>query len=254
MHHDEHHKNSDDAAAVLPARYPLVDALRGTAVLLMVIYHFSFDLNYFKQVHFDFYHDPFWLGFRTLIVSLFLLLVGVSLHLATRFGLDRRRYLRRLALLACCALLVSLGSYLVFPASMIYFGILHFIFFASLLGLVMLRFYWINLIAGLGLIMLGWRFQHPLFDLPALQWIGLMTHKPITEDYVPLLPWFGVVMIGLFLGRKFFNGSWVPVGRWQGRWQQALMLGGRHSLLIYMIHQPLLFGLLYLLIELRLPA
>ncbi len=216
----------------------------------MVVYHFSFDLNYFHQVHVDFYHDSFWLGFRTLIVTLFLLLVGVSLHLATRFGFDRRRYLRRLGLLVCCAALVSLGSYLVFPARMIYFGILHFIFVASLLGLLMLHYHWVNLFAGLGLVILGWRLQHPLFDLPALQWVGMMTHKPLTEDYVPLLPWFGVVMLGLFLGRQFFNESWASLGRWQGqwRWQRLMALGGRHSLLIYMVHQPLLFGLLYLLV------
>ncbi len=231
------------------SRYLLVDVLRGLAIVLMIVYHFTFDLNYFHQVRVDFYNDPFWLGFRALIVSLFLGLVGVSLYLATRRGLDRRRYLRRLGMVAGCAALVSLGSYLVFPRSMIYFGILHFIAVASVLALPMVRFHWLNLVLGLALLALGLGVQHPLFDHPALHWVGLMTHKPITEDYVPLLPWLGVVLLGIFAGRLLYREPLPAVARWHSEHPlpRLLALGGRHSLLIYMVHQPLLFGVLGLI-------
>ncbi len=231
-------------------RYVAVDGLRGMAVVLMVIYHLTFDLNYFGQVEIDFYNDPLWLGFRTLIVSMFLGLVGVSLHLATRHGVNRKAFLHRLLLLIFNAALVSMGSYMVFPDSMIYFGILHFIALASLLGLLMIRFYWLNLILGTGLLAAGIFLQHPLFDHPLLHWVGLMTHKPITEDYVPLIPWFGVVLVGLFLGRRYFGGESVPhLLRWPGEppAMRALTLMGRHSLLIYMLHQPILIGTMFLL-------
>jgi len=233
-------------------RYVLIDTLRGLAIVLMIVYHFTFDLAYFHQVDIDFYRDPFWLAFRALIVSLFLGLVGVSLHLATWKGLNRARYVRRLAILAGSAALVSLGSYLVFPDSMIYFGILHFILVASVLGLLMVRFYWLNLTAGLALLGAGLWLQHPLFDHPALHWVGLMTHKPITEDYVPLLPWFGVVLLGIFLGRRLYRDPLPAVARWRSNHPlvRSLVFGGRHSLFIYLVHQPLFFAVLALILML----
>lgn len=219
---------------------------------MMVVYHFTFDLRHYGVIDSDFNHDPFWLGFRALIVSLFLGLVGVSLHLATARGIRWRPYLRRLLVVTGCAGLVSLSSYIMFPRSMIFFGILHFIAVASMLGLLFVRLFWGNLVLGIGLLALGLRFQHAWFDQPAWQWLGLMTHKPVTEDYVPLLPWFGVVLIGLFLGRLVYSGKDVPAfARWRGEQPVSRLLawGGRHSLLIYMLHQPVFFAVLYVLLR-----
>ncbi len=230
-------------------RHSLVDVLRGAAIVMMFMYHFTFDLSYYGAVSADFNHDPFWLGFRAIIVSLFLGVMGVSLHLATARGVNPRSFGRRLLLVAGCAGLVSAGSYAMFPNSMIFFGILHFIAVASVLGLLFRRLFWLNLIVGGGLIATGLQFQHPWFDLPAWQWLGLMTHKPVTEDYVPLLPWFGVVLIGMFLGKLIYQRENVPsIARWTGRHPVARLLafGGRHSLPVYMLHQPVFLGLLYL--------
>ncbi|MBK8164159.1 MAG: DUF1624 domain-containing protein [Gammaproteobacteria bacterium] len=227
----------------------LIDVARGFAIVLMIAYHFTFDVNLFARLGIDFDHDPRWLAFRTLIVSLFLLLVGVSQSLGHQHGFSRTRFLRRLAQLAACAALVTLGSWIMFPATYIFFGILHFIAVAGVLGLLTVRFYSLNLVSGGLLILLGTQFAHEWFDHPALQWIGLMTHKPFTEDYVPLLPWFGVVQIGQYLGQAMFR---VPAGALLRAWSspapafRLLSLGGRYSLLIYMVHQPVLIGLLYL--------
>lgn len=224
------------------------DLLRGVAIALMVAYHFCFDLNYYGWAQFDFNHDPFWLGFRASILSLFLALVGISLTLASRGGFNPGRYWRRLGWLAAAATAVSLSSWLMFPDSWIFFGVLHFILLASLLGPLFLRFYWLNLGLGALLLLIGNSVQQPFFDQPALQWIGLMTHKPITEDYVPLLPWFGVVLIGLFLGK--LSQSSDQGKRWS-TWHsehplaRLLALAGRHGLPIYLAHQPLLLGLLW---------
>jgi uncharacterized membrane protein len=231
-----------------------VDAARGCALAMMIAYHFSFDLNLFAGLGIDFNRDPRWLGFRVLIVSLFLLLVGVSQSLSLRQGLKRGWYLKRLGLLAGCAGLITLTTRLVFPDTYIFFGILHFIAVASVLGLLTWRLYRLNLVLGLVLIVIGIGVAHPWFDQAWLQWVGLMTHKPPTEDYVPLLPWFGVVLIGQFLGRWLMQ---TPRGMGMMEWtstrppSRLLAWGGRHSLLIYMVHQPLLFGLLYLYFRLR---
>lgn len=215
----------------------------------MVGYHFCFDLNYFKLASFDFYFSPFWLAARALIVTLFLLLAGVSLQLASTGGIKFSAYKRRLVLLAVCAGIVSAASYGMFPDSGIFFGVLHFILVASILGLFFTRFKYSNLLLGTGWILAGLAYQNPWFDQPWLNWIGFMTHKPITQDYAPLFPWFGVVLLGMFAGRWLAShetgGGWRA---WRGTGKPSLMLQwlGRHSLAAYMLHQPLLMGLLHL--------
>ncbi len=228
-------------------RYLAIDVWRGIAIVMMITFHFTYDLNHFRFISADFYHDPFWLNFRTLIVTLFLGLVGISLQLATGRQLNFRRYSTRLALLIGAAALASLGSYLIEPERVILFGVLHFIALASLLGLLFRRLYWANLLLGAGLIALGNQFQHTWFNASAWHWIGLMTHKPMTQDYVPLLPWFGVVLIGMFVACVIERyGLLKASGQGSTALIRLLALGGRHSLLIYLLHQPLLFGGLYL--------
>jgi len=238
-------------------RLPLVDLLRGLAVGLMVAYHFCYDLDYFGLADFDFYREPFWLYARGLIVGLFLLLVGVSLVLATAEEVRWPAFGRSLGILMLCALLISGVSYIQFTQRWIFFGVLHFIAVASVLGLLFIRRYWFNLITGAGLLGLGLLYQHAAFDQPALQWLGLMTFKPATEDYVPLLPWFGVVLIGMFMGQSVPRHAslrgWLsrPVQHPLGRW---LVVSGRHSLGVYLLHQPVLMGVLWLAVTLFSPG
>ena len=136
-------------------RYPSLDALRGLAIAFMIIYHFCFDLAYFGVLSVDFNHSPFWLGLRSMIVTLFLGVMGMSLALATRPPIKWRPYLRRLGILLAAAALVSLGSYFLFPESVIFFGVLHFIVLASVLALPFTRLYWSNLFMGIGLLIFG---------------------------------------------------------------------------------------------------
>jgi len=239
---------------LVAARYPLVDATRGFAIVLMIAYHFCFDLNLYQIIQQDFHHSAFWLTARAFIVSLFLLLVGVSLVLAQKSSPQQRW--QRLLKLAGCAALVTIGSMLMFPHSYIFFGILHFILVASLIGLIMLRFYWLNLFLGAGMIVTGLCYSSPIFDQPWLQWIGLMTYKPITEDYVPLLPWLGVVLSGIFLGKLLLAKSLLTPSAGAAKIQASkstnqpifsqpisgLAWLGRRSLLVYMLHQPILLA------------
>lgn len=237
--------------AVRSARFPLIDALRGAAIAFMFAYHFCFDLNYFGVLHQNFNDDPFWLTARSLILGSFVALVGVSLVLATGNGIKWRPYLIRLGWLAACAAVVSIASYQMFPGSWIYFGVLHFILIASVLALAFVPLYWANLALGAALIGVGVSVKSAVFDQPLLNWFGLMTHKPITEDYVPLLPWFGVVLAGVFVGKLVFGRQpWSGAVRWQaaGPIGRLLAWAGRHSLMLYMLHQPIFLGALYFLI------
>jgi uncharacterized membrane protein len=225
-------------------RIRAIDALRGTAICMMIVYHAAFDLNWFHIISADFNHDRFWLSFRDLIVGSFLLLVGVSLVLASRAGISPTRFWRRIALVGTCAMLVTLGSYVTFPKTFITFGILHCIVVSSILGWPLVRFPRAALVIGIVVIVGGVAIGLPLFDLPWLNWVGLMTHKPATEDYVPLLPWFGVVLVGISIGwwlLKRHMRDLRQTSRASPKWLTWL---GRHSLLVYMIHQPIMVGLL----------
>jgi uncharacterized membrane protein len=190
-------------ASTTPAtrRLPAVDAARGVAILAMIAYHFSWDLDALGFARLDLFTDPLWLAARTGILGSFLVLAGVSLVLAAEGGLDLRRYLRRLGLLVAAAAAVSAGSYALFPHSPIFFGVLHHLAVASVLGLAFLRLpAGLTALLGAAVYALPEFAAVPLFDTPALRWIGLMTFEPDSNDYVPLFPWFGLVLLGIAPG------------------------------------------------------
>lgn len=234
------------------ARFDAIDALRALAMLWMTAYHFCFDLNHLGWLHQNFFQDPFWTVQRTLIVSLFLLCAGLGQSVAQAQGQGWPRFWRRWAQVAACALAVSAGSYLMFPNSFIYFGVLHGL--AVMLILARLsaawgRWLWIAGAAALGaawaapMLHQAWPAMSVL-DGRALNWLGLITHKPVTEDYVPVLPWLGVMWWGLAAGQWLMRSppAWLtrPLPQW-GRWLAPL---GRISLSWYMLHQPVLLGAL----------
>lgn len=230
-------------AGSAPMRVGGIDALRGVALFLMFVYHFAFDLRYYGVISADFEHSPFWLGFRAVIVSSFMALVGVSLVLADRAGASKAHFWKRLGIIVACALAASIGSYLVFPRTFIYFGILHAIAVASLLAAPFVRRPRLALAIGVLIVAAAFMWSHPMFDTRALSWIGFTTHKPATEDYVPLFPWAGAVFVGIALGDALARNAFRAVGPLGGapRWLRFL---GRHSLAVYMLHQPILLGVL----------
>ena len=228
------------------ARLPRLDALRGAAIVWMALFHLTFDLNHFGWLRprQNFYTDALWTLQRSAIVSLFLFCAGLSLAVALHARQSWPRFWRRWAQIAGCALLVSIGSAWMFPNSWISFGVLHGI--AVMLVLARLAAplrAWLWPLGALCIVLpLMW--QHPWFDSRWTNWIGLVTHKPVTEDFVPLLPWLGVLLFGLAAGQwllrarpGWLGGDLVTAAR-------PLALLGRWSLSFYMLHQPVLIGLL----------
>jgi uncharacterized membrane protein len=230
-------------------RHDRLDALRGAAIVWMAVFHLCFDLNHFGwlQPRQDFYADPFWTLQRSAIVSLFLFCAGVSQAVALAAGQGWGRFWRRWAQVAGCALLVSAGSALMFPHSWISFGVLHGIALMLVLGRLLAP------LPGPVLVVLGAVFlvlpqvaAHPFFDSRWTNWVGLVTRKPVTEDYVPLLPWWGVMLWGQAAGRWLLaRRAHVLSGRLP-RVARPLAVLGRWSLSFYMLHQPVLIGLLML--------
>ena len=245
-------------------RFDRVDALRGLALLWMAAFHFCFDLANFRLTQSDFYRDPFWTWQRTFILSTFLLCAGAGQAIATHRGQSWARFWRRWGQIVGCALLVSLGSWWMFPRSHISFGVLH----GMAVMLIVARLSaplgrWL-LPLGLVAVLLPQLVQHPFFDTRLTNWVGLVTRKPVTEDFVPVLPWLGVMWWGLavtqwllrhrphWLGGVSVGNSGDNRGRSRREparaagaacWR-ALVLLGQWSLSFYMVHQPVFIGAL----------
>jgi uncharacterized membrane protein len=236
----------------LAQRYDSIDALRGVAIVWMTVFHFSFDLNHFAWLHQDFYNDVFWTGQRTAIVSLFLFCAGLGQAVAVEQAQSWPRFWKRWAQVAGCALLVTIGSYFMFPKSFIYFGVLHGI--ALMLILVRSSANWGRAlwIAGAIAISLKWIAAWAITQSPSLDflndkswnWLGLVSRKPITEDYVPLIPWLGVMWWGMAAGQWLLSRHRSLVAMRMPKATAPLSWMGRWSLSWYMVHQPVLIGAL----------
>jgi len=232
-------------------RFDRLDALRGVAIVWMAAFHFAFDLNHFRFIHQDFYRDPVWTVQRACIVTLFMFCVGAGQGIAAAQGQSLARFWKRLAQIAGCALLVSLGSWFMFPNSFISFGVLH----AIVLLLIIVRFTtswgaW-RWPLGLVAIVLPLVVSDPVFDSRWTNWIGLVTRKPVTEDYAPILPWLGVAWWGAAAAEWLLaRRPSLLQGPLPGPLHPLAVLG-RWSLSFYMLHQPVLIGLLSLVVMLR---
>ncbi len=232
-------------------RLAVIDAARAVALLAMACFHTLWDLGSLRLTPENYTATPAGHAAAEIIAGSFLLLVGVGLVLMNGDGIRLRPTLLRLARVAAGALLVTLATRLVFPEAYVFFGILHCIALSSVLGLPFLFLPWpvvllaaAAVMAAPSLVQAGW------LDEPGLWFLGLNRITPRTNDYVPLFPWFGLVLGGIVLGRlglpllvRSRLGAWEP----RGTTGRAATFAGRHSLALYLIHQPALFGLAFVL-------
>ena len=235
-------------------RYWEIDALRGVAIVMMVIFHLMWDFWYYQILPDVVLYAGFWKYFQRTCANLFLILVGVSLAVVTikRMGDDLkglppfRPYLLRGLKVFGAGLLVSL---IVWGAGVgyVHFGVLHLIGFASIAAYPLLRERGINLVLWAIFFVAGYLLLTPRFDFPWLLWLGFVPQAYYPNDYFPVIPYFGVVLLGVFLGNSLYGpggrrfllpdlSKWLPI--------RGLQWLGRHSLIIYVTHQVILFAIL----------
>ncbi|WP_375464499.1 DUF1624 domain-containing protein [uncultured Methylobacterium sp.] len=229
-------------------RLPAIDAARAAALAAMAAYHATWDLGYLRLTPENAALSPAGRACAHLIAGSFLLLVGVGLVLMNGRGVRPQPTLRRFLRIAGAAGLITVATVLAFPDSYIFFGILHCIAVSSVLALPFL--FLPAAVTGLAaalVVALPHLVAHPFLDAPGLFFLGLGREVPRTNDYVPLFPWFGLVLLGVALGRiglpwfmRSRLGAWRP-RRWPAR---TATFAGRHSLAIYLVHQPVLLALL----------
>jgi uncharacterized membrane protein len=215
----------------------------------MAIYHFTWDLEFFGYADQGMTAHGDWKLFARCIASSFLFLVGVGLVLGHGKGIRWPGFLTRLAMVAGAALAISVVTYFAVPDGFIFFGILHQIALASVLGLMFLRLpAAVTLATAAAVIAAPHVLRSPFFDHPLLWWVGLSSAIPHSNDYVPLFPWFGAVLAGMAAAKignatGLFNrlAEIAP-----GKWSRPLVFAGRHSLAFYLIHQPVLIACVWL--------
>ncbi len=230
-------------------RLHAIDTARGIALVAMAVYHFSWDLEFFGYAPPGMTREFWWIVFARSIAGSFLLFSGVSLVLAHGAHIKREAFLERFAMIAGSALLITIATYLTMPEVFIFFGILHAIALFSLLGLLFLRApWWISLATAAIIWALPEYYRSPIFDHPALWWVGLAPVFPPSNDYVPLFPWFAPFLAGIAVA-KFRHPASIPFIASIGEGGPARRLAahaGRHGLVFYLAHQPILIACVWL--------
>lgn len=232
-------------------RIEVIDMARGIALLAMAVYHLGWDFEFFGYMEPGTTVSGGWRLFARSIAASFLFLVGVSLFLAQAETLRWRPFGKRLAMIAAAAAAITLATWFATPQSFIYFGILHHIAVASLLGLAFLHLpAWLVAVAAVGAVAAPHFLRAPFFDQPALWWVGLSTDNPHSNDYVPLFPWFGAVLAGIAAARLARrSGLTHRLALMRPRWRRPFTFLGRHGLAFYLVHQPVLIGCVWLLTQ-----
>ncbi|MEK6953495.1 MAG: heparan-alpha-glucosaminide N-acetyltransferase [Candidatus Micrarchaeota archaeon] len=249
-----------------------LDFARGIAVIGMVAYNWLFALAYLGKIDFPI-NDPPYFWFARIVAFCFVFIAGASLAISYKRAIASRRgsehlgktaiykFLTRGLKLFGLGLLITLATYLYEPSATIWFGILHLLGISSLLALPIIdalergkiRMRSITLISA-SIILAGILLPGMSFDFPYLLWLGFWPNGWYTFDYFPILPWFGFFLMGIVAGKKWFwrkektangaKGGMKPKSASNYPPAPKLLAPiaflGRHSLFIYLAHQPIL--------------
>lgn len=230
--------------------------LRGLAIIQMVFFHFMWDLDYFGLTSANVLSAP-WQFFSRGIGTQFAFLLGLSLTLsAARFASPRmdsarsfwKHALIRGGMLFGLGMGITLATYIIIGEQYVRFGILHLLGLALILAIPFVGLRpWISVVVGLGAIGLGMYLNEVAVPFPWLLWLGVPQAGVVMVDYYPLLPWAGVTLLGVATGLIYYpNGQrrFALPSLEALPFVRSLRLLGRHSLAIYLLHQPVLLGIL----------
>ncbi len=229
-------------------RYLIIDVARGLAIIGVVIYHFVWDLRFLQFTGPDATLDFIWLWLARVLQVTFLSLTGVSLVLAHGAGMRWPAFWKRFSIIAAAALFVSVGTYIAFQEGFVYFGILHAIALFSLMAVPFLRApLWLVIGVAVTFMSVPFIWQNEMFNARALSWIGFWTAPPYTQDLQPIFPGFGYTLAGIAVMRIILLAGWserLERLKSTGRTYKELVLAGRWSLVIYLVHQPIMLSVL----------
>ena len=229
-------------------RYFEIDAFRGLALICMIIYH-TICCLYFFTPNVPWFNPAVQSGAP--IAAAFIGIAGLSLVLAKK---PAKRYLLRGAELIGLGLVITLVTWIFYPSGFVVFGVLSLIGLGTILAIpfVSESVKWIvPVIVGVVLILLGPLVAQTFLTVPYLLPLGFMPYGFNSIDYEPLIPWFGVMLLGIAAGKLLYpHGVRIPILEKLGtgpKLLRPLCFLGRHTLIIYLAHVPVIIGILILL-------
>ncbi|MDG6219265.1 MAG: heparan-alpha-glucosaminide N-acetyltransferase [Candidatus Thermoplasmatota archaeon] len=232
-----------------------IDFFRGVAIILMIMFHIIFNLKHFSIIHYNVWNGPVMISGR-LTASIFIIIVGISLTISynkkknifsqSKIYVDM---VKRGVKIFSLGLLITAITWIIIPERFVIFGILHCIGICIILSLPFISYIRLNVILGTLIVLSGIALRAHTFDVSYLLPFGFIPQAFVTIDYFPLLPWFGVVLYGIALGNYVYpNGQrrFHVTDTFTFRFPQKICFIGRHSLPIYLVHQPLILGFIFL--------
>jgi uncharacterized membrane protein len=243
-------------------RFPEIDILRGVAIILMVVYHIFYDLDYLGIYRFSMNSGTLRIIGR-FAAHLFIFTAGISLTLSnSRFRKENGqksafpKVLKRGFHIFCWGMIITFVTWMLVPEKTIVFGILHFLGVAIILGYFFLDSSALNIPIALIVIIMGFLFKDINASTNWFLWLGLHSPEFTTLDYFPVFPWFATMLIGITTGsslypeyRRAFSFPYNTNGF------LSVMLGGlgQQSLMIYLVHQPVIISIMYCVGKMQLP-
>ncbi len=227
-------------------RFWEIDFFRGLAVVLMILFNYAFALDYLG-VYTLTEGWLFWWLFPRVVASMFIFLAGISLTIGYSRNKRISRHIRRGLWIFSWGIVLTIITWLFLPAGTVWFGILHFIGLSVIISLLFIKLRPKHLPAvALIFLLIGTYLNNLAVDFSWLLWLGVMPYNFSTLDYFPILPWFGIFLIGMAFGKTFYaNGKRAFGLRREPSISKLLNFLGGHSLFIYLLHIPVLIVLLY---------
>ena len=234
----------------------LLDIARGVCVLAMIAYHFWWDLGYFGFIDLSTITQGLGLFIAQLIGLSFITIAGISSRILTLSEKFMKKFLRRFFKLILISVVISISTYILNKNSFIFFGILHFLSVCSIISLILIQiknnFHLLLIFFGAAIISAS----GITFNLPfSLSWLGLSKEIPITNDFYPLFPWITFYFFGFWLGKMVYeklnkkNDNFsVPIEK-ANSFLKFLEYTGQKALVVYILHQPILFSLFFVFIQ-----
>ena len=238
------------------ARFWEIDCFRGFAIIMMIFFHILYDINYFGIYSFELY-SGYIVIYTYSIGVFFLLLVGISLTLSynkaiknlTKKELSFKFMIRGFKIFVL-GLIITIFTYFLLDSGFIIFGVLHCIGISIVFSYPLLKYRFINLLFGSLLILFGLILSNYTFGFYWLVWLGFSPSQFYTIDYFPILPWFGVVLIGIFFGNTLYPNlkrRFNLKNYNKYKFVRFFSFLGQNSLIIYFLHQPIILSILYLI-------
>ena len=218
---------------------------------MMVLFHGIFNLEVFYGFkNFD-HASGFWFYEGRVAAILFILLVGVASslieHRYPKHGAMRKNAHRGLRLIGL-GLIITVASYAFDSANTIWFGILHFLGLSILISIPLAKYKKLNLVLAAGLLLAYWQIK-TIYTTSYLGIIfGILPPSFQTYDHYSLIPWLGYVLIGIAVGNWIYPKGTPIIQRKPTQLEKGLVSIGKSSLWIYLIHQPLLLVIMWLIL------